>query len=53
MVGQEVWEEWTGQVVEVTGWREGAKDEWGAKERAIYCAGVGSGAWTEIRNIIQ
>ena len=35
MVGQEVWEEWTGQVVEVTDWGKEAKDEWEAKETAF------------------
>ena len=35
VVGDEVWEEWTGQTVEGTDWRKGAKDEWAAKERAV------------------
>ena len=35
MVGDEVWGEWTGQVVEGTDWRKGAKDEWEAKESAV------------------
>ena len=35
VLGGEVWEEWTGQAVEDTGWRKGAKDEWAAKERAV------------------
>ena len=35
VVGDEVWEEWTGQVVEGIDWRKGAKDEWEAKERAV------------------
>ena len=35
VVGDEVWEEWTGSAVEGTDWREGAKDEWAAKERAV------------------
>ena len=35
VVGEEVWEEWTGQEVEGTDWRKGAKDEWEAKERAV------------------
>ena len=35
VVGDEVWEERTGQVVEGTDWRKGATDEWEAKERAI------------------
>ena len=35
VVGDEVWEEWTGQTVEGTYWRKGAKDEWAAKERAV------------------
>ena len=35
VVGEEVWEEWTGQEVEGTEWRKGAKDEWEAKERAV------------------
>ena len=35
MVGDEVWEEWTGSAVEGTDWWKGAKDEWAAKERAV------------------
>ena len=35
VMGEEVWEEWTGQETEGTDWRKGAKDEWEAKERAI------------------
>ena len=35
VVGDEVWEEWTGQKVEGTDWRKGAKDERAAKERAV------------------
>ena len=35
VVGEEVWKEWTGQEVEGTEWRKGAKDEWEAKERAV------------------
>jgi hypothetical protein len=35
VVGDEVWEEWTGSTVEGTDWRKGAKDEWAAKERAV------------------
>ena len=35
VVGEEVWEEWTGQEVEGTDWRKGVKDEWKAKERAV------------------
>ena len=35
VVGDEVWEEWTGQTVEGTDWRKGAKDEWATKERAV------------------
>ena len=35
MVGQEVWKEWTGQEVEGTEWKKGAKDEWEAKEWAF------------------
>ena len=35
VMGDEVWEEWTGQIVEGTDWRKGAKDEWTAKERAV------------------
>ena len=35
VVGDEVWEEWTGQTVEGTDWRKGAKDKWAAKERAV------------------
>jgi hypothetical protein len=35
VMGGEVWEEWTGQTVEGTDWRKGAKDEWAAKERAV------------------
>ena len=34
-MGEEVWEERTGQAVERTDWRKGAKDEWAAKERAV------------------
>ena len=30
VVGDEMWEEWTGQIVEGTDWRKGAKDEWAA-----------------------
>ena len=32
VLGEEVWEEWTGQAVEGTDWRKRAKDEWAAKE---------------------
>ena len=32
--GQEVWEEWTGQVVEDTEWREKVKEQWRAIEQA-------------------
>ena len=35
MPGREIWEKWTGQAVEGTDWRKGAKDEWAAKERAV------------------
>ena len=35
VVGDEVWEEWTGSAVEDTDWRKGAKGEWAAKERAV------------------
>ena len=35
VVGDEVWEEWTGSTVEDTDWRKGAKGEWAAKERAV------------------
>ena len=35
VLGGEMWEEWTGQAVEGTDWRKGAKDEWAAKERAV------------------
>ena len=35
VLGEEVWEEWTGQAVEGTDWGKGAKDEWEAKERAV------------------
>ena len=35
VVGDEVWEEWTGQTVEGTDWRKGAKDEWAAEESAV------------------
>ena len=35
VMGGEVWEEGTGQTVEGTDWRKGAKDEWAAKERAV------------------
>ena len=35
VVVDEVREEWTGQTVEGTGWRKGAKDEWAAKERTV------------------
>ena len=35
MVGDEVWEAWTGSTVEDTDWRKWAKGEWAAKERAI------------------
>ena len=35
VVGDGVWEEWIGQVVEGTDWRKGTKDEWEAKERAV------------------
>ena len=35
VVGDEVWEEWTGQTVEGTDWRKGANDEWSGKERAV------------------
>ena len=33
--GQEVWDEWTGQSVEDTDWRKGAKDQWEAMEKAV------------------
>ena len=32
--GQEVWEEWTGQTVGDTEWREEIKGQWRAKEQA-------------------
>ena len=51
MVRQEVWEEWTGQVVEGTDWGKGAKDEW-KQRRGQYFSGVGSRAWIEIRTMI-
>ena len=35
VIDEEVWEEWTGQEVEGTEWKKGAKDEWEAKERAV------------------
>jgi hypothetical protein len=35
VVGDEVWEEWSGSAVEGTDWWKGAKDEWAAKERAV------------------
>jgi hypothetical protein len=35
MVGQEIWEEWTGQTVEDTEWRRQAKGQWRAKEQAV------------------
>jgi hypothetical protein len=35
VVGDEVWEEWTGSAVEDTDWRKGGKNEWAAKERAV------------------
>ena len=35
MLGEEVWEEWTGQALEGIDWRKGAKDRWAAKERAV------------------
>ena len=35
VLGGEVWGEWTGQSVEGTNWRKGAKDKWAAKERAV------------------
>ena len=35
VLGEEVREELTGQAVEGTDWRKGAKDEWEAKERAV------------------
>ena len=35
VVGDEMWEEWTGQTVEGTDLWKGAKDEWAAKERAL------------------
>ena len=33
--GQEVWEEWTGQPVDDTDWRRGAKDTWEAMEKVV------------------
>ena len=35
VVGDEVWEEWSGSAVEGTDWWKGAKDEWAARERAV------------------
>ena len=35
VVGDEVWEEWTGSAVEGTYWWKGAKAGWAAKERAV------------------
>ena len=35
VVNEVWWEEWTGQVVEGTNWRKGAKDEREAKEMAV------------------
>ena len=35
MVGQEIWEEWSGQTVEDTEWRRQAKGQWRAKEQAV------------------
>ena len=32
--GQENWEEWTGQTVEVTEWRKKGKGQWRAKAQA-------------------
>ena len=34
VVGQEVWEEWTGQTVEETEWRKKAKRQWREMEQA-------------------
>ena len=33
-VGQEVWEEWTGQTVEETEWRKEVKRQWREMEQA-------------------
>ena len=52
MVGEEVWEEWTGQEVEGTEWREGAKDEWEAKERAVV-RGNWLGVWIGIVSMTE
>ena len=42
--GQEVWEEWTGQVVEDTEWRGKAKGRWRAMEQAtIHAKRLGGG----------
>ena len=50
VLGGEVWEEWTGQAVEGTDWRKGAKDEWAANLKRGQCCGeVGSGAWIGIK----
>ena len=34
-VQQKVWEEWTGQPVDDTDWRKGAKEQWEAMEKAV------------------
>ena len=35
VVGDEVWEEWTGSAVEDPDWGKGSKDEWAVRERAV------------------
>ena len=46
VVGQEVWEEWTGQSVEETEWRKEVKGQWREMEQAVLSEeGTEQGTW--------